>query len=94
MRKQVEVTHGMRSILVDWLVGVADEYHFHRQTLFLCINYIDRFLSTMMVVRAKLQLLGVAAMFLASLVQHLQYFTILSALCRHQLCEPVILGHL
>jgi len=47
-------------------VEVAQEYKLQTETLFLAVAYIDRFLSVMSVVRAKLQLLGTAAMFLAS----------------------------
>lgn len=56
----------MRSILVDWLVEVADEYKLHTETTHLAVNYIDRFLSHMAVLRGKLQLVGAAAMFLAA----------------------------
>jgi len=56
----------MRSILVDWLVEVAEEYRLHTETLFLAVNYIDRFLSFMSVQRAKLQLVGTACMFIAA----------------------------
>jgi len=56
----------MRSILVDWLVEVADEYNLNGETLFLAASYIDRFLSFMSVVRGKLQLVGTAAMFIAA----------------------------
>ncbi|CAH1105304.1 unnamed protein product [Psylliodes chrysocephalus] len=66
MKKQPDVTSNMRTILVDWLVEVAEEYKLHTETLYLAVNYIDRFLSYMSVVRAKLQLVGTAAMFLAS----------------------------
>nr|CAB3228881.1 cyclin-A2 [Phallusia mammillata] len=66
MRKQQDITAGMRAILVDWLVEVADEYKLHTETTHLAINYIDRFLSQMAVLRGKLQLVGAAAMFLAA----------------------------
>lgn len=66
MRKQPDITDNMRSILVDWLVEVAEEYKLHTETLYLAVNYIDRFLSYMSVVRGKLQLVGTAAMFIAS----------------------------
>uniref|UniRef100_A0AAR5P4W5 Cyclin N-terminal domain-containing protein n=2 Tax=Dendroctonus ponderosae TaxID=77166 RepID=A0AAR5P4W5_DENPD len=66
MKKQPDVTASMRSILVDWLVEVAEEYKLHTETLYLSVNYVDRFLSYMSVVRGKLQLVGTAAMFLAS----------------------------
>ncbi|XP_076811415.1 cyclin-A2-like [Clavelina lepadiformis] len=66
MRKQQDITPGMRAILVDWLVEVADEYKLHTETTHLAVNYIDRFLSQMAVLRGKLQLVGAAAMFLAA----------------------------
>lgn len=66
MRRQQDVTMGMRSILIDWLIEVAEEYKLQRETLFLTVNYIDRFLSQMSVQRCKLQLVGAAAMFLAA----------------------------
>ncbi|XP_025415048.1 cyclin-A2 [Sipha flava] len=66
MRRQPDVTYSMRAILVDWLVEVAQEYKLQNETLYLAVSFIDRFLSLMSVVRAKLQLLGTAAMFVAS----------------------------
>ena len=66
MSKQPDVTYSMRSILVDWLVEVADEYRLHTETLFLAVNYIDRFLSQMAVQRPKLQLVGAACMLIAA----------------------------
>lgn len=66
MTKQPDITFGMRSILVDWLVEVSEEYRLHTETLFLAVSYIDRFLSFMSVQRAKLQLVGTACMFIAA----------------------------
>lgn len=66
MKKQPDITYNMRTILVDWLVEVAEEYRLQTETLYLAVNYIDRFLSYMSVVRAKLQLVGTSAMFIAS----------------------------
>lgn len=66
MRKQPDINDSMRAILVDWLVEVSEEYKLNGETLCLAINYIDRFLSFMSVVRAKLQLVGTAAMLIAS----------------------------
>jgi cyclin-A len=66
MRRQSDITPNMRSILVDWLVEVSDEYKLHRETLFLAVDYVDRFLSVMAVQRQKLQLVGTAAMFIAA----------------------------
>ncbi|XP_077292152.1 cyclin-A1-like [Arctopsyche grandis] len=66
MRKQTDITHSMRAILIDWLVEVCEEYRLETETLYLAVSYIDRFLSYMAVVRAKLQLVGTTAMFIAS----------------------------
>lgn len=66
MSKQPDITHSMRQILVDWLVEVSEEYKLQTETLYLAVSYIDRFLSVMSVQRAKLQLVGTAAMFIAS----------------------------
>jgi len=65
MRRQQDITLEMRSILVDWLVEVAEEYRLESETLFLTVHYVDRFLSYMSVDRSKLQLVGAAAMFIA-----------------------------
>lgn len=66
MRKQPDITDGMRTILVDWLVEVGEEYKLRTETLYLAVNFLDRFLSCMSVLRGKLQLVGTAAMLLAS----------------------------
>lgn len=66
MRKQRDINHSMRSILVDWLVEVSQEYRLDPQTLYMAVSYIDRFLSEMSVQRGKLQLVGVTSMLLAA----------------------------
>lgn len=66
MQKQPDITEGMRTILVDWLVEVGEEYKLQTETLYLAVNFLDRFLSCMSVLRGKLQLVGTAAILLAS----------------------------
>ncbi|CAJ1972742.1 unnamed protein product [Sphenostylis stenocarpa] len=65
-RVQNDVDGNMRGVLVDWLVEVAEEYELVSETLYLCVAYIDRFLSLNVLCRQRLQLLGVAAMLIAS----------------------------
>uniref|UniRef100_A0A673LTN5 Cyclin A1 n=1 Tax=Sinocyclocheilus rhinocerous TaxID=307959 RepID=A0A673LTN5_9TELE len=65
MRKQPDITSGMMIILVDWLVEVGEEYKLCSETLYLAVNYLDRFLSCMSILRVKLQLVGTAAVLLA-----------------------------
>jgi cyclin A len=66
MSKQPDITFNMRTILVDWLVDVTEEYRMQTETLFLAVNYLDRFLSFMAVQRSKLQLVGISCLFIAS----------------------------
>ncbi|XP_039124017.1 cyclin-A1-4-like [Dioscorea cayenensis subsp. rotundata] len=63
---QKDINASMRAILIDWLVEVAEEYRLVPDTLYLTVNYIDRYLSTNEVNRQRLQLLGVACMLIAS----------------------------
>lgn len=45
---------------------VSEEYRLVPETLYLTVNYIDRYLSGNVISRQKLQLLGVACMMIAS----------------------------
>lgn len=58
MSRQPEVNTKMRNILVDWMVEVTAEYKLNDETLFLAVDYIDRFLSEMSIARSHFQLLG------------------------------------
>jgi len=66
MQSQRDINATMRGILIDWLVEVAEEYRLEAETLYLAVNYIDRFLSHVPVNRSKLQLVGVTCMLVAS----------------------------
>jgi len=66
MENQSDINSPMRTILIDWLIEVYDEYKLNDETLFLSVQYIDRFLSTVNVTRAKLQLLGTTCMYVAA----------------------------
>ena len=66
MTKQYDITNIMRSILVDWLVEVCDEFHLLPETLFAAAAYVDRYLSHVSVPRSKLQLVGVTCLYLSA----------------------------
>ncbi|KAK7275614.1 hypothetical protein RIF29_16733 [Crotalaria pallida] len=65
-RIQKDINSSMRAILIDWLVEVAEEYRLLPETLYLTVNYIDRYLSGNAMNRQKLQLLGVSCMMIAA----------------------------
>jgi hypothetical protein len=59
MHKQTVLSATMRAILVDWLVEVHMKFRLVTETLYLCVNIIDRYLSLVDVV-------GVTALFIAA----------------------------
>ncbi|KAI5121813.1 hypothetical protein M0805_009805 [Coniferiporia weirii] len=69
MENQKELAWKMRGILMDWLIQVHSRFKLLPETLFLCVNLIDRFLSARVVSLAKLQLVGVTCMFISAKVE-------------------------
>ncbi|OBA23022.1 A/B/D/E cyclin [Metschnikowia bicuspidata var. bicuspidata NRRL YB-4993] len=66
MDDQDELKWEMRSVLVDWVVQVHQRFNLLPETLYLTINYIDRFLSRRKVSLSRFQLVGAVALFLAA----------------------------
>lgn len=66
MSMQSEIQWSMRAILMDWLIQVHARFGLLPETMFLTVNYIDRFLSCKVVSLQKLQLVGATALFLAA----------------------------
>jgi len=66
MNNQHEIQWSMRAVLMDWLVQVHHRFNLLPETLFLCVNYVDRFLSCKVVSLGKLQLVGATAIFIAA----------------------------
>lgn len=65
-RVQSNINASMRTILIDWLVEVAEEYRLLPETLYLAVNCLDRYLSGNVITKQNLQLLGVSCMLIAS----------------------------
>ena len=63
---QTEIQWSMRSVLMDWVIQVHTRFGLLPETLFLTVNYIDRFLSCKIVSLGKLQLVGATAIFVAA----------------------------
>ena len=66
MANQSDINEKMRAILIDWLIEVHLKFKLNPETMYLTVNLIDRFLEKKLVIRQKLQLVGVTAMLLAS----------------------------
>ncbi len=65
MTKQVEINDKMRAILVDWLVEVHCKFKLRRETLYITITIIDKYLAQQLCSKAQLQLVGVSALLIA-----------------------------
>jgi cyclin B len=63
--KQTDINEKMRVILINWIIEVHFKFHLLSETLFICINIIDRYLSKKNINRKNLQLLGVTSLFIA-----------------------------
>ena len=62
----------MRSILIDWLSEVCEVYRLSRDTYYLCIDFIDRYLSYQSdVPKQQLQLLGITCLFIAAKIEEI-----------------------
>ncbi|CAI0375421.1 unnamed protein product [Linum tenue] len=103
MDSQPEINTRMRSILIDWLIDVHQKFDLSRETLYLTISVIDRFLSVKTVPRKELQLVGISATLLASKYEEIwppevnELVTISDrAYCGQQILamEKTILAHL
>mmetsp|Transcript_21524 Transcript_21524/g.33180 ORF Transcript_21524/g.33180 Transcript_21524/m.33180 type:complete len:502 (+) Transcript_21524:228-1733(+) len=65
MVDQCDINNRMRAILIDWLVEVHMKFRLVPETLYLCVNIIDRYCNRTTVRRSKLQLVGVTALLIA-----------------------------
>uniref|UniRef100_A0A1A9ZTH2 Uncharacterized protein n=1 Tax=Glossina pallidipes TaxID=7398 RepID=A0A1A9ZTH2_GLOPL len=62
----------MRAILLDWLIEVCEVYKLHRETYYLAVDYLDRYLSTQKnVQKTHLQLIGITCLFVAAKVEEI-----------------------
>jgi len=52
---------------VDDELQVCEVYKMHRETYYMCVDYVDRFLSrTSGIKKSQLQLIGITALFIAA----------------------------
>ncbi|PHU07423.1 hypothetical protein BC332_23912 [Capsicum chinense] len=65
MEQQFDINERIRDILIDWIIEVDYKFKLMEETLYLTTNLIDRFLAIQLVIRKKLQLVGITALLLA-----------------------------
>ena len=75
----------MREQLIDWLIDTNSHFSHHRETLYLCVNIVDRYVNytirnqTDLVVRSEYQLVGLASYYIACKYEEI-YFPDMNAL--------------
>jgi len=72
IQKHPSLEPRMRSVLLDWLIEVCEVYKLHRETFYLAVDYVDRYLSTQRnISKTRLQLIGVTALFVAAKIEEI-----------------------
>jgi cyclin A len=66
---QSDLTEHMRGVLLNWLVEVVQKYKLMDETFYLTVKIIDSFLRVELLLRGKLQLLGITALWIAAKYQ-------------------------
>lgn len=60
------MNENVRAILVDWLINVHAKFKLLPETLYITINLVDRYLSKIKIEKEEVQLVGVAALMIAT----------------------------
>ena len=66
MDRQLKIQETIRSTLIDWLIQTHYNFKLLPETLFLTVNIIDRYMSIKQINKQEVQLMGAAAMLIAS----------------------------
>lgn len=66
LQSQEEINGEMRTILIDWLVQVHFKFKLLPETLFMSVSMVDRYAEKCKIPRSQYQLVGIAALFVAS----------------------------
>lgn len=62
----------MRALLLDWMVEVSAEFNLQRETMYLALNYLDRYIARVLnIQRSDFQLVGTTALYLACKMEEL-----------------------
>lgn len=73
MNMQSDINEQMRAILIDWLIEVHYRFRLKSETLFQTVWIVDTYLSMFPIIRARLQLLGIASLLISCKSQEIYY---------------------
>lgn len=71
-RVQTDITAGMRKTVTDWMLEVCEDQNCASQVFLLSVQYLDRVLSSLKIIRSELQLLAAACLFISSKLCEIQ----------------------
>lgn len=69
--KESEINLEMRWILINWIIEIQKFYDLLPEMLHICVSIVDRYISRKHIWRTRLQLVGTAALFIASIYEDL-----------------------
>ncbi|MFS7999754.1 putative cyclin domain-containing protein [Helianthus anomalus] len=69
---QPDLNEDMRAQVINWMIGVADEYNLLPESVCLAVSLLDRFLSRNDIKRGVLQLVGTASLMIAAKCEELR----------------------
>ena len=73
MKLQNDINEQMRAILIDWLIEVHYRFRLKSETLYQTVWIIDTYLTIFPIIRARLQLLGIASLLISCKSQEIYY---------------------
>jgi cyclin B len=63
---KVGLAHSMRTIMVDWMVEIQENFELNHETLYLAVKMTDLYMSSVDVTKENAQLVGACALFIAA----------------------------
>ncbi|CAI2370813.1 unnamed protein product [Moneuplotes crassus] len=70
--QQPMINWKMRALLLDWMIEVSSEFNLQRETMYLAVNYLDRYIGGVLnIQRTDFQLVGTTALYLACKMEEL-----------------------
>jgi len=72
LQRHPQITPKMRAVLFEWISEVCEVYKLHRETFYICMDFVDRYLSEEShMPKSRLQLLGITALFIAAKLEEI-----------------------
>ena len=85
MSRQTDINASMRTILIDWLVEVQENFELFHETLYIAVRLVDTYLSRKEVKREYLQLVGATCMLIAAKFEVLGSLSLSLCVSNHKL---------